>query len=172
MVITVGQPVRFLRFRQYPDRINEIEVYSKGKIIDPGRFRASNLFAHPARIKAVTAWKGRVVLDEVAANSYLSVAINGEHGEEGAYAALLVDGKYIGAPDRARSYPSNTWEYVNARGESNYTYYFPVDSSFVGKNMEIFVLAYDEDKTDLKPEVWISSNPVPFEKIELKLIQK
>jgi hypothetical protein len=30
-------------------------------------------------------------------------------------------------------------------------------------------MAYDKEKLDLKPEVWISANPIPFEKIELVL---
>jgi len=172
MVISIGKPVRYLRFREYADRLNEIEVYSKGEMADASLFRASNLFAYPARKKAVGAWKTEFILTEVAANSYLSVAINGEHGEEGAYAAIKIDGKYVGAPDRARSYPSNTWEYVNAGGDSNYTYYFPVDSSYTGKKIEVFVMAYETGKTDLKPEVWISANPAPFKKLDLVLIKK
>lgn len=172
MVITIDRPVRFLRFRQYADRLNEIEVYSNGSLVNPAGFRASNLFAYPDRKKALGAWKTIFTLSEVADNSYLSIAVNGEHGEEGAYAALKVDGEYVGAPDRARSYPSNTWEYVNAGGESNYTYYFPVDSSYIGKEIEVYVMAYEAGKTELNPEVWISSNPAPHKKIRLKLVQK
>lgn len=33
---------------------------------------------------------------------------------------------YIGAPDRAAAFPSNTWEYVNAKRDRGYTYYFPI----------------------------------------------
>jgi hypothetical protein len=92
----------------------------------------------------------------------LSVAINGKHGEEGAYAALKIDGKLVGAPSRAVSYPSNTWEYPVTRRDANYTYYFPLDSTMTDKKIEVFVMAYDKDNTDVRPEVWISAYPVPY----------
>jgi hypothetical protein len=172
MVINVNMPVRYLRFRERADRFSEIEVYSGGVLCDGSAFRASNLFAYPSEKRAVKAWKTTLVLDEVAENSYISVAINGEHGVEGAYSAIKIDGEYLGAPDRARSYPSNTWEYVNAKGDANYTYYFPLEKSVVGKTIEVFVLAYEESKTDLKPEVWISANPAPYKSISLTLTKK
>jgi hypothetical protein len=51
--------------------------------------------------------------------------VGGVHGDEGAYAALKVDGKYVGCPDRSVSYPSNVWEFLVARVDRNYTYYVP-----------------------------------------------
>ena len=169
MVIEAGQPLRYLRFREYADRLSEIEVYSEGKTLDNSLFRASNLFAHPVVMKPVRAWRTVLTTPEIAPGSYISVAINGDHGEEGAYAALKIDGRYIGAPDRARSYPSNTWEYINARGSSNYTYYFPADSDWAGREIEVFVLGYGESKEPLNPEVWISAGPSPYSRIRLTL---
>ena len=130
MCITIGEPLRYLRFKEYADRLVEIIAYKNGKIIEPDNFSASNLFAHPDKKEASGAWGTTFTLNEIAEGSYLSVAINGFHGVEGAYAALKVGDKYVGAPDRARSYPSNTWEYVNAKGDSNYTYYFPLDNTY------------------------------------------
>lgn len=172
MLIKVGESLRYLRFKEYADRLVEISAYHNGRLIDPDAFRANMLFAHPDRKKAVGAWSTTFTLTEIAEGSYLSVAVNGHHGVEGAYAALRVDGEYIGAPDRARSYPSNTWEYVNARGDSNYTYYFPVDTSFIGKEIEVFLLVYNEEADDLSPEVWMSANPSPYKKIKLTLTKK
>lgn len=106
----------------------------------------------------------------MADNSYLCVAINGKHGIEGAYAALKIDGKYVGAPDRALSYPSNTWEYINKRTDSNYTYYFPIDKTMAGKKIEVFVLAYQTENIQLQPEVWLSAYPIPFKQKVLTLI--
>ncbi len=172
MVIEIGRPVRYLRFREYANRLTEIEVYKDGRKLDPALFRASNLFAYPVHKKAVKAWTGSFTLEEIADGSYLSVAVNGTHGIEGVYAALRINGEYVGAPDRALSYPSNTWEYNNARATSNYTYYFPMTASFVGKKIEVFVLAYNEKMVDLSPMVWISANPFPYEKIRLTLTKK
>ncbi len=169
MCITIGEPLRYLRFKEYADRLVEIIAYKNGKIIEPDNFSASNLFAHPDKKEASGAWATTFTLNEIAEGSYLSVAINGFHGVEGAYAALKVGDKYVGAPDRARSYPSNTWEYVNAGGDSNYTYYFPLDSTCVGREIEVYVITYNEEAKDLSPEVWLSANPAPYKKIRLTL---
>lgn len=99
------------------------------------------------------------------------MALNGKHGIEGAYVAAKIGDQYIGAPDRAVSYPSNTWEYVNARRDHDYTYYIPLKESYVNKKIEVFVLGYDKENIEILPEVWISSMN-PNEKIGLKLYRK
>lgn len=169
MEIHFNKSVRYLRFKYFPSCIREIEGYKNGEALPMETWRASNLFAHPGKLEHQKTWKSEFVLDEIAPNSYLCVAINGEHGVEGAYAAALVDGQLRGAPDRAQSFPSNTWEYVNSRSEKNYTYYIPVNESDLGKTIEIFVLGFDENHLDFKPEVWIAAYPVSYEKMTLKL---
>jgi hypothetical protein len=129
--IPVNSSFRYLKLNPSPSAISEIEVYSGGKKVDASDFRASNLFADSRQMKCVAMWTNSFVLDEIAGNSYLSVAINGKHGEEGAYAAIKVDGKYVGSPSRAISFPSNTWEYPNSATDSNYTYYFPLDANMI-----------------------------------------
>jgi len=120
----------------------------------------------------VKAWKTSVLLEEVPEGSYLCVAINGEHGREGAYAAAKIDGKYIGAPDRAPSHLCNPWEGFNSRSVSNYTYYIPVKEEFKGRNIEVFVLGYDKENTGFKPELWITAYPYPWKKMDLVLERK
>ena len=171
MVIDVPEPVRFLRFRAFPHRMSEIEGYKSGRLLDRSAWRASNLFAHPGSMKPVRAWRGRVELPEWVEGSYLCVALEGIHGEEGAYAALKVDGEYVGCPDRAPSFPSNTWEYVNARRNGHYTYYAPVTRSMIRTSIEVFVLAYNEEHTDVQPAVWVSAYPVPLEEKLLTLVR-
>jgi hypothetical protein len=165
--IAVNASLRYLKLNPYPDAISEIEVYSKGKKLDAAKFRAGNLFADSKQMKCVALWSNSFTLDEIADKSYLSVAINGKHGKEGAYAALKVDGKLVGAPSRARSYPSNTWEYPASASDSNYTYYFPLDDSMKNKKIEVFVMGYDKENLDFKPEVWISAYPVPYKKKQM-----
>lgn len=172
MVIELSKPVRYLRFRIFPDRIAEIEGYKGEQRLSMENWRASNLFAHPLKRKPVKAWKGRVRLEKFVKGGYLCIAVEGEHGIEGAYAALKVDGNYIGCPDRASSYPSNTWEYINARRDRGYTYYAPVTKEMTGKDIDVFVLAYDEEKSNLRPVVWVSAYPVPFEEKVLTLTRK
>jgi len=42
----------------------------------------------------------------------------------------------------------------------------------IGQSIEVFVLAYNEEKLDLSPTVWQTAYPVPYEKIELELTRK
>ena len=166
--IPINDDVRFLRFRRFPQQIVEVEGFFNGKLLDRSKWRASNLFAHSEVMKPIKAWSGKITLPELAKNSYLSVALNGKHGVEGAYVAAKIDGEYIGAPDRAVSFPSNTWEYINARRDKNYTYYIPMKSEYIDKNIEVVVLAYDKEHQNINPEVWISSFDAK-EKVELIL---
>ena len=171
LVIPIGEKIRYLRLQYQPQHIVEIEGYFRGKSVEREKWRASNLFAHPNRLKCVKAWKTSFTLSELADHSYLSVALNGEHGYEGAYVAAKIDGKYVGAPDRASSYPSNTWEYVAAWRNANYTYYIPMKPEYTGKKIEIFALAYDKENMDIKPEVWISSFTGGLKTIKMEIIK-
>ncbi len=157
MIVPIHRELRYLRFKSQPQQIMEIEGYFDGKQLDRSLWRASNLFAHPSRMKCQKAWSNSFVLDEIAEASYLSIALNGKHGIEGAYVAAKIDGELIGAPDRSSSYPSNTWEYLAAQRDANYTYYIPMKEEYVGKKIEVFVMAYDENHLEIEPEVWISS---------------
>ncbi|MBA7587203.1 hypothetical protein ES708_29221 [subsurface metagenome] len=172
MCINIGKPVRYLRFRYFPQQITEIEGITSGNKLDRTEWRASNLFAYPTNKKAQKAWKSTIVLDEVPTGSYLCIAINGKHGREGAYAAAKIDGELIGAPDRAPSHLCNPWESFNARRDKNYTYYIPVKEEYKGKKIELFVFGYDKENLDFNPELWISAYPQPWEKIKLVLNKK
>lgn len=112
---------------------------------------------------------GKFTLNEISEGSYLCIAVNGEHGPEGAFAGVKIDGQYLGCPDRAPSFRSNTWE-VGVRGsDKNYTYYFPLDQLFKGKEIETFVLGFNASQADLHPEVYITAYPIPFKEKVLVL---
>ncbi|QTN31773.1 hypothetical protein HZ994_05345 [Akkermansiaceae bacterium] len=153
---------RYFRMRQAPDRIAEVEAFKAGLPLSRDGWRGSNLFAHPAAVPAVAAWSAKVKADEITPTSYLCVAVEGKHGKEGCYAALRMDGKLIGAPDRAVSYPINPWEYPTRSPETGYTYYFPLDESMVGKELEVVLLGMKGGGTDLQPSVWITARDLPF----------
>jgi hypothetical protein len=172
MSVSVGKPVRYLRFKYFAQQITEIEGITEGIKLDRSRWKASNLFAHPSDKKPYKTWKTTIQLDEVPTNSYLCVALNGKHGREGAYAAAKIDGKLVGAPDRAPSYLSNPWESFDYRADKNYTFYIPVKEEDKGKSIEVFVFACNKEYLDLDPELWISAYPQPWERIQLELIRK
>jgi len=163
MPIDLGGAARYLRFHVTADRLTEITGERDERPMDRSAWRASNLFAHPSQMKPVKAWHSRVQLDDWVAGDKLAIAIEGTHGIEGAYAALKVGQRYVGCPDRAASYPSNTWEYVNARRDRGYTYYVPVTEEMIGEPIDVWVMAYDEGFTDLRPVVWHTADPVPVD---------
>jgi hypothetical protein len=161
MEIELDGPVRYLRFPVTADRFNEVSGHQGGVELDRSQWRASNLFAHSAEMVPIAAWHASVEIEDHVPGGMLAIAVEGVHGIEGAYASARVDGKYVGAPERAGAYPSNTWEYVNARRDRGYTYYMPVTDDMVGKDVDVYVLGYDEDHTDLRPVVWHIQRPVP-----------
>ncbi|WP_455498252.1 hypothetical protein [Coprobacter sp.] len=161
MNLKIGKEMRYLKLNPFPEAIAEVEVYAHGKKLNSENFKASNLFADA--MECAGAWVGSFDLQQIPKGCYLCVAINGKHGVEGAYAALKVDGNYVGASSRAVSYPANPWENATVRSDSNYTYFFPLNKSMERKQIEAFVLGYEPDKLDLKPEVWITAYPTPYE---------
>ncbi len=167
--IPAETPVRYVRVHGAARRLAEIEGYREGARLERTRWRASNLFYSYAQRPADHAWTSSFTLEEISKNAYLAIALHGEHGDEGAYAAVRVDGRPVGAPDRAVSYPSNTWEYFNVEQESNYTYYVPLDPSMVGKTIDVVVLVLEGGKNEIQPEVYLTAYPAPFESKELVL---
>jgi hypothetical protein len=154
--------------------------YRSGKQVDRSGWRASNLFRpyvtdHWIRdliFSAQKAWSLKFKLDEIPEGSYLCIAINGEHGIEGAYAGAKIGGVYLGCPDRAPSYKSNSWEVGVRSSGKNYTYYLPLVKEMAGKEIEAFVLGFNKEKSDLHPEVYITAYPIPFAKQTLVLERK
>ena len=172
MTVHIGKPVRYLRFKYFAQQITEIEGITQGEKLERTHWKASNLFVHPTSKKALKAWKTTVVLEEAPAGSYFCIAINGQHGREGAYVGAKINGELIGAPDRAPSHLSNPWESYSARHDKNYTYYIPVKEEYKGKEIEIYVLGYDKENLNFNSELWLTAYPFPWEKIKLVLNKK
>jgi hypothetical protein len=162
---------RYLRLAPAPDRTAEVELWENGKPLKiPGTPRATMLFAPYEKARAALAWQSNISLPvHPAPNSRLCVALNGEHGKNGAYAALRIDGKWIGAPQRAVSYPAVAFEYPPLSQSSNFTYFFPITTEMHGKNIEVVVLGLEGCAATLRPEVWTTTYPQPYQSLELLL---
>ena len=164
-------PVRYFRIKvDAPNWLSEVRAFAQGKPLDRADWRASNLFGAYERMDFQHAWKLEAKLDEIAPDSYLSVAVPGETGNEGVYAALKIDGKLVGAPDRAPSYVSNTWELQVKPVDGNYTYYIPLKESWVGKRLEVFLLG-GKAAASAKPVVWLNRKDKPIVTKRLTYIQ-
>jgi hypothetical protein len=156
-----GTALRYIRFEGTPDKIVEVEGFRNGKPLARAAWRASQLFASYPRVRAARAWQHSFTLSEIPDGAYLAIALNGEHGVEGAYAALRVNGRPVGAPDRAVSYPCNPWEYPPNRKAANYTYYVPLTAKMRGARIDAVVLGLRAGTAKFTPEVWLTAHPAP-----------
>lgn len=174
LTVPDDEPVRYLRITGPPRRIAEIEAFRDGLPLDRAGWGASNLLGSYSSTPAVAAWRLTIRPDQIPQlhrNALLAVALDGPHGSEGAYAALRVGDQLIGAPDRAVSYPSNTWEYFNVDLDSNYTYFFPLDQALAGKTIEVIVLIMEGGENAITPSAWLTAYPIPHEKRRLILYE-
>jgi hypothetical protein len=165
--------MRYLKIPGKAKNVGEVLGYFKDKELERSAWRGSNVFADYKKAPAKRAWSARFLLDEATKGSYLVVPCEGKHGYNGAYAALRMDGRWIGAPQRAKSYPANPWETGNGSPESGASYFFPVTPDMVGKNIEAVMMQFpvegkDEPLAELTSQVWITAYPIPY--VEKKLI--
>jgi hypothetical protein len=164
-----GNPVRYVRLPVSPECVREVEGYLNGMPVERKHWRASNLFSPFRYMTPKEAFEASFVINEIPKGSYLAIAMNGKHGDEGAYAAIRVNGKPVGAPDRSPSYRCNPWEYPVVRTDSNYTYYIPLTGDMAGASIDAVVLVMRDGISEFKPEAWITAFPVPYEKIRVDL---
>ena len=178
ITIDVPKPLRNMRYLKIPGKavnVGEATAYQNGSPIDGTGWRASNVFADYTKAPAKQAWSGSFRLDEAATGSYLVVPCNGKHGRDGAYASLRIDGRWVGAPSRAKAYPANPWETGNGNPDDNFSYFFPVTEDMIGKSIEAVVLQFESEGNPKIPlgqftsEVWITAYPIPYAATELVL---
>jgi hypothetical protein len=162
-------PVRYLRTNCVPEKVKEINGYYRNNVLAAKNWRTSYLFDRFANRPAVKAFNLKFQLDQYVDNSYLCIPLEGKHGFEGAYAALRVGDKYVGAPRRAISYQVNPWEAPVRRRDSHYTYYIPITKDMIDKTLELIVLAFDKANLDFTPSAWVTAYPVPMVKKQLVL---
>lgn len=151
-----GSSIRYFRLPAPMDRIYSVRLLRDGQEIALDAPRANNLQAPYATKKPIVVRESEITLpDTLKDGDYIAVAVNGVHGEEGAYCVAEVDGKLLGFPDRAPTYLANMWEFVVTRTDRNYTYYLPLRASMAGRKMTVRTLLCDEAHTDLVCDVWI-----------------
>ena len=68
----------------------------------------------------------------------------------------------VGFPDRAPSYPSNTWEYRNVEPEGNTTHYLPLRPEWAGRPIEVVLLVLEGGEVELHPELHLSAREAPL----------
>jgi hypothetical protein len=152
----VGGAVRYFRLPCPMDRIYTVRLLKDGQEITLKTPKANNLQAAYGKKKPVSLRRGEITLPAaVKDGDYVAVALNGVHGQEGAYCVAELDGERLGFPDRAPSYLSNVWEFVVSRTDRNYTYYLPLKASMAGKTLTVTALLCDEAHTDVVCDAWL-----------------
>ena len=139
----VGGDIRYFRLPCPPDRIFGISLISSGAELALSCPRVGNLFGGYGEDKTACAKKAVVRVDaqQWREGCFLAVALEGKHGAECAYAAAVIDGKPVGFPLRAPSYPSNAWECPVRRADGFYTYYLPLSEDMTDKDITVYVLS-------------------------------
>lgn len=157
--LCVSYPVGKLRYFRLPcpmDRIYSVKVLKNGKEIPLVSPTLNNLQAAYGTKQIAAVQSCEITLpDTLTDGQYLAVAVEGEHGVEGAYCAAEMNGQLLAFPDRAPSYPSNVWEHLVVRADKNYTYYLPLTASMAGQRIKLFTLFCNPDKTDLRCDVYL-----------------
>ncbi|MBK1832205.1 discoidin domain-containing protein [Verrucomicrobiaceae bacterium R5-34] len=170
LALEAPQSFRYMRVFSAPDRVAEMNVAHGGKALDSSNWHVTHLFAPFSAAKPIAAWEAQVEIESNAAEgSYICVGIEGVHGQNKAFAALRVDGQWVGAPQRAPSFPCVAWEYPVGRHNKNNTYFFPVTDDLRGKKVEVVVLSLTGGGTDLKPHAWVTTHQAPREAVILRL---
>jgi len=153
-------------------RLAEMEGYHGSKALDRTQWRASNLFSPYSKAPAIAAWSLSVKLDGVLPGSYLAIPLPGRHMAEGAFVAVRVGDRLVGAPDRAVSYNANVWEAPVQVVGGNYTYSVLLTREMSGKGIEVVALVMKDGVNEFRPEAWITAYPNPFASKELVLTKE
>ncbi len=167
VVFSPAKPFRYLRMAKSPVRVVEIEGIINGKPVGTEKWKASNLFGFPDANAAKLCWKYKGKLSGIGKGAKLCVTVPGKCKEGTVFAMMMIDGKIIGASDRAPSFLYNNWEHYGIP-DKNFTFYIPVTENMEGKSIQVILFSTDVNLKDLKPEVWLI-NPDLYEKAELIL---
>ncbi len=160
-----GEFFRYLRMSKSPAAVAEIEGFIEGKPVDRVLWKATNLSGSPRGNDVKLCWKYDGKLTGIGKKAYLSVTVPAVCQEGTVFAAMMIDGKIIGAADRAPSFPYNNWEHFG-RPEKDFTFYLPVNEKLEGKPFQVILLSTDSKLQELKPEVWLTNLDI-YEKVEL-----
>jgi hypothetical protein len=157
----------YVKINPTPLAVGEIIRYGNGKILKQHNFKLSNLFADS--VTATTAYKISFTINETTKSSYLVLTVLGEYDPEKVFAGMLIDGEITAPYDRIPSFLYNNWEYIE-KAKGNFSFYFKAGKKLLNRKADSYLFSYFAFPSTIQPEVWITANPIPFEK--KKLVQE
>ena len=149
--------VRYLRMPDPVSRIYSISLFKDGKKLCLENPTVNNLWASTEKRPVIGAQKTVVHVkhEDWKEGCYLSVALEGKHGVDGAFAFVECDDNIYTAPDRASSFRVNAWECPSRSVDRNYTYYVPVTEEMLDRDLTVWVLLFDKDNTDFTSDIYL-----------------
>lgn len=139
---TGEESFRYFRLNHPIDRIFSIRFFFGEEEIKAKAPHLTNLFApyEKRQTKFSACGTVRLTKENLPIHPYLAVAFEGKTGYEAAYCCAEVDGKLFAFPSRAPAYPAHAYEYPVHPVDGNYTYFLPIKSEWVGKEIKLHAM--------------------------------
>lgn len=137
-VYPVNGTLRYFRLAEPMDRIYHFRVLKDGKALPIGNAHGNNMQAHYRKHPTRVLKSGRVQLPEDCRETFLAVAIEGKHGEEGVYCCAELEGVYLAPNKRAPDFKANMWEHRVCEAPENNTFFIPLPETAAGKTVTVF----------------------------------
>ncbi len=144
----VNGKLRYIRIAKPTDRIFAVRIIKDGKEIALSSPKANNMQAHYRYKKTRAVKSGEFILPDYKSLPRLTVAVEGEHGTEGVYAVLEVNGNVSGFPERAPEYKANQWEHAVINKDKNNTFFYELPEGLEGKKIRVYTVFSDRRKAD------------------------
>ncbi len=154
-VYGLSGPVRYIRIAEPMDRIFSVRFFKGAKEISLKDPKANNMMAHYSRKPTRFVKSCRISLPDFRSGSYISLAVNGEHGAEGVYCCLEQSGELIGFPGRAPDWRANVWEHRVCTEGTNNTFYFPLDDGMRGQSVTLYAVFNSSRPEDTDCVAWL-----------------
>lgn len=153
----IGGKIRYFTLDEPMDRIFKIALIKDGKELNLNNPRVTNVMPSAFKTPVVGARSKELVIEPgmFRDGSYLSIALEGRHGVEGATVVAEIDGKFFGCPDRAASYQANCFECPSRKVDSFYTYYLPLTRDMTGKKIKLYTLCLDKENLDFYSDIYL-----------------
>ncbi|MBR6620484.1 MAG: hypothetical protein IKK85_09085 [Clostridia bacterium] len=151
----INNRIRYLRIAEPVDRIYEMRLIKDGKALNIKNPFANNMQAHYRYKKTSFVKSNEITLPEYKKGSFIAVAVEGIHGNEGVYCTAEFEGNHTGFPRRAPDYKANQWEHMVCSSDKNNTFYFDLPDNLENKSIKINAIFSDRRKQEIECNVYL-----------------
>ncbi len=163
---SIGEKMRYFELPFPMDRIVSVYGEAEGEKVPFRNPKVNNLMAPYAKKITKVCKKFSFIIKKNAQNTFLAVAFEGKHENEGVYCVAECDGRYFGFEDRSCSYPCNIWEHSYAKSDSFYTYYMKMPDELLGRKMTVYAL-FNKTKGNIPVKVYLCNQHLQTKGLEI-----